>query len=305
MEQVEIVDAATAIKAGGGAFRIAEKDYHADPCPSPSLSSSIGKKLINETPSHAKTAHPKLNPDWQRDGGSRRTALGSACHCLLSGADRASIVEIEYDNYKKNAAKEERDEAINNGQTPVLTCDLERAEIIVDAAREQLRGSGLGAYAGGNGDAEVVVAHETVGGWKRIKMDWWSADRTTIIDYKTIGGSASPEAFAKRAAQMDYDFQDAFYLFVVGETFPFLAGRMSFIFVVQEIDPPYALAWREITEYDRTIAWRKVVYATSLWFKCLESGKWPGYRSGVERFSMPVWHQTRWLEREMGEEDAT
>jgi hypothetical protein len=37
-------------------------DYHADPCPEPSLSAHIAALLCARSPRHAWAAHPKLNP---------------------------------------------------------------------------------------------------------------------------------------------------------------------------------------------------------------------------------------------------
>ena len=37
-----------------------EADYHKDPSPTPSLSSSIAKLLVNESPYHAYRQHPRL-----------------------------------------------------------------------------------------------------------------------------------------------------------------------------------------------------------------------------------------------------
>ena len=300
---VEIVDAAAAMAAGGGACHLAEKDYHADPCPEPSLSSSIVKLLVNATPAHAWHAHPRLNPEWKPDGGSRRTAVGSACHALLLGQE-SELHEVTADNYKTKAAREERDEATASGLTPILSADLAKAETIVAAARSQLPRQGLDILADGAGDAEVIVVKKGLDGWVRIKADWWSSDRYTVVDYKTIAGLASPDAFAKRAAQMDYDIQDAFYQDVIAATFPHLAGRTRFVFVVQEIEPPYMLSACEIAEADRTVAMRKVQSAAATWCGCMDSGKWPGYPAGIQRVTLPPWHSNQWLEREMEEEEA-
>ena len=302
MEQVEIVDAATAIKAGGGAFHLAERDYHADPCPEPSQSSSITKVLINETPAHAYQQHPRLNPDYRPKAGTKVMDTGSVCHALMAG-DVESIVEIHHDDYRKKEAKEAKASAVADGNTPILSRQLDKARTIVEAAYNQLVGSGSTLF--GAGDSEVTIAHDNPAyGWQRIKIDWWSEDRLILADYKTSEGSASEAAFAKRAAQMDYDIQDAFYISVVEEVFPFLAGRLRFVFVVQEMDPPYLLAVRELAESDRTVARRKVAIARRIWRDCLDSGKWPGYASGIERFVMPGWHQNAWLEREAEDEDA-
>ena len=50
-----------------GIYGMSEDCYHADPADAPSLSASIAKILIAETPLHAWTAHPKLNPNFVRE----------------------------------------------------------------------------------------------------------------------------------------------------------------------------------------------------------------------------------------------
>jgi len=300
MEQVEIVDAATAIKAGGGAFHIAEKDYHSDPCPSPSLSSSIAKVLINEKPAKAWHAHPQLNTEWRPRAGTKVMDTGSVCHALMAG-DPESIVEINFDDYRTKAAKEQKANAVADGNTPILSRQLDKAREIVRRAHEQLRAAGSSLFSGG--DFEVAVAHDNpTYGWQRIKLDWWSDDRLTLSDYKTTEGSASKDAFAKRSAQLDYDIQAAFYLSVVEEIFPFLAGRLGFSFAVQEMDPPYLLAEREPAESDITVARRKVAFARRIWRDCLGSAKWPGYEDDAKRYTLPGWHQNAWLEQEAEDE---
>ena len=58
--------------------------YHADPCERPSLSSSIAKILLEKTPRHAWTAHPRLNPDFAAKDESKFD-LGTAVHELMLG----------------------------------------------------------------------------------------------------------------------------------------------------------------------------------------------------------------------------
>src|SRR5690348_15257594 len=67
-------------------YNISANDYHADPCPEPSLTQSIAK-LILRSPAHARVAHPRLNPDQpERDG--RRYDVGNIAHRLLLGRGR-------------------------------------------------------------------------------------------------------------------------------------------------------------------------------------------------------------------------
>src|SRR5258708_2254328 len=47
-----------------GIYDLDDDDYHQDPAPEPSLSSSIVKLLDQQTPAHAYAAHPRLNPQF-------------------------------------------------------------------------------------------------------------------------------------------------------------------------------------------------------------------------------------------------
>jgi hypothetical protein len=44
------------------------------------------------------------------------------------------------------------------------------------------------------------------------------------------------------------------------------------------------------------------MHAINVWFNCLASNNWPGYPRGVQRITLPGWHQREWIERELEEE---
>lgn len=287
-----------------GAYFMPEPVYHADPCPGPSLSTSIEKILLADSQRHAWQAHPKLNALWEPDVSNRTQAVGSACHAMLVGTEQWLHV-IEENDYKKKAAKEERDEATRGGFTPVLIADYERAQAVVEAAREQLAESEVPALAHGEGDGEVSVLSNERGIWRRCRLDWWSADRLTVVDYKATQGSANATTFERQVARMQYDLQDAFYLTLLEDEYPHLAGRIQFVFVVQEAkSPPFELALYQITEADREVARRKVAEGMRIWEKCLEEGRWAGYPKHIQRVSLPIWHTKQWLDHEMEMEEA-
>ena len=54
-----------------GIYNILAEQYHADPCVTASLSSSIAKILIEQSPMHAWMAHPRLNLKFKRQEDSR------------------------------------------------------------------------------------------------------------------------------------------------------------------------------------------------------------------------------------------
>jgi len=290
--------AAGARVPGEGLYRLPEAAYHADPAPEPSLSSSLARVLLDQSPLHAWTAHPRLNFAWEPEAPSARMTLGSACHALLLGHG-AAVRVVDADSWRTKAAQMERDAAIAAGELPLLAAAHEEAQNIVEAARDQMAVCGLEAAAAGFGDREVsAFARHESGVWLRARFDWIAEGRGLIVDYKTTENAAA-KPFARRAAQMGYDVQAAFYLHVLGLLDSELAGRVRFVFVAQEIRAPYALAAYELSEADLEVARRKVEAAASLWSRCLSQDSWPAYPPRIERITLPHWSQARWLDREL------
>lgn len=287
-----------------GSHRMNSDEYHADPCPEPSLSSSIARTLLNATPLHAWFKHPRLNPEWEAEDYKKHLALGTVAHNLLLGAGVEYEV-LEHDAYRSNAAKADRDAVLEAGNVPILEHEFQKAEAIVEAARPQIQGHGLPYLTADTGVVEDVFVSKSIGGtWRRAMTDYHSNDCTLVVDYKTTATIPTIGQFSRHAASMGYDFQDSYYQGVMGEAFPELQGRIQFLFAVQEVKPPYAMAVFEIAESDRAVADRKVDAAERIWQSCMERGEWPGHPIGVQRVELPVWHSKEWLDRELEEDEA-
>src|SRR5882672_6742571 len=97
---------------------MSSEKYHADPAPSPSLSSSLAAVLLSQSPRHAWRMHPKLNPRYEAEE-SARFDLGSAAHALLLEGNNQMEV-LDFPDYRTKAAQTGRDEARARGKFPVL-----------------------------------------------------------------------------------------------------------------------------------------------------------------------------------------
>lgn len=274
-----------------GTYLLSATEYHADPCPWPSLSRSVAEAFVHRSPLHAWWQHPRLNPDYA-ESESNRTSLGALCHTLLLGEGRGVAV-YEGKDWRSNAAQEFKAAALEAGETPVTTPQYEQAERIVRAAKRQL--GDLGTLT-----SELCwVSKELEGLWLRCMTDLASPDGTVVYDYKTTSTAADPRVSARRqAANLGYDFQQAFYERVMAGVKPDLAGRITFRFIFQEIDAPYALSVLELSEADVAVARRQVDYAVTRWFECLDRDEWPGYGADPVRVALPEWRIRDWLERE-------
>src|SRR5690606_31930938 len=97
---------------------IPEDVYHADPCESPSLSSSLSRVVLNQSAQHAWHLHPRL-------GGKRRMAgkaalEGQLLHAIALGQPLPNgVVVVECKDFKAKAARDERDALKEDGKTPI------------------------------------------------------------------------------------------------------------------------------------------------------------------------------------------
>lgn len=265
--------------------------YHGDPCQRPSLSSSLAKVLVNETPKRAWLSHPKLNPDFTVEHDSAFD-LGDAVHDFLaSGGQRVRVI-TGFTDYRKEGARTERDTLRAAGLTPLLEHQAEAMNQIVESVAKTLhaRGIALGAQ-------ESVFIAEDRGVLVRAMMD--SFEPPHIRDFKISGMNlANDAALGRHIADMSYDLSAYFYLRVAGLVFPELAGRLKFSWIMVEKDAPYGV---RIVEADATfieMGRRKYEHALGLWQRCLISNRWNHLENLSPTVPYPAFVENSWLERE-------
>lgn len=273
---------------------IAADIYHADPCAVPSLSASIAKVMLDQSPRHAWMKHPRLNPHFEK-AQKRDFDIGSAAHALMLEGEEAFVL-VEADSYRTKAAQEARDEAYAAGKTPLLARQIDEIHAMVRAARAQIarHEEASEAFDPRLGRPEQTMIWQEGDVTCRSRIDWLPASGNALFDYKTTT-SAHPDDFTRRAYDLGHDVTAAFYL----RGLHALTGReWRYRFVVQETSPPYALSVCEIEPASLGMAARKVSCAIDLWRWCLAHGAWPGYPSRVAYIQAPPWEEHRWIERE-------
>lgn len=268
--------------------------YHLDVCPKPSLSASIAKLLLEYSPRHAWFAHPRLNPDYEPEE-STQFDIGSAAHTLLLRDERALTV-IAADSFRTKEAKALRDAARLTGSIPILEKHYDDVRRMADAARVQLAaGDAKDAFV--NGKPEQTLIHEDGGTWFRSMLDWLPNEGATFYDYKSTGGSASPELWRRAVFDRGYDVQAAFYRRMIRAVLGIRDPQ--FAFVIQETSPPYCLSVIGLTPAAVDLAERKVDEAIRIWRWCMERDSWPGYPAHVCYVDAPPWQEARQMEREV------
>lgn len=281
---------------------VSAADYHADPCETPSFTQSIAKVLLDQSPAHARLAHPRLAPPVTAEDEPEKyvaaQAIGDAAHALLIGRGKTLAV-FDFDSWRgKNA--DARKAAVAEGKTPILSHHMARAYAMVEATRGQLGAEHDWFFSQAVGSGEVVLAWQENGLWLRTMIDWINVQtKLVVVDYKSTALSCAPHAVEDRPSVMGWDIQAAMHERGLDALDPDNAGRRKHFYVNQENEPPYALTVVEISEADLTMGRKKLAMAFDIWSRCMASGQWPMYPAETVLSRPRGYLETKWLEREV------
>lgn len=100
--------------------------------------------------------------------------------------------------------------------------------------------------------------------------------------------SAAPRDFAKKAATMHYDLQQAVYAAVLGVS-EALEDEPAMFWAVVESSPSAPVSIFSVPREAMDSGKRKLDRCIDLYLQCTESGNWPGYGQGIQQLSWPAW----------------
>lgn len=277
---------------------IPEAEYHGDPCPAPSLSSSVAKILANQTPGHAWWAHPRLNRSkaLEVEKSSKTQLSGTVLHKLILGQGRP-IKVLAFKDYRTNDAKAARDKALEAGEVPILEADMEAAEATAKNAKRRIEATDLkDVFA--DGEAEVTgVWQEDNGIWCRMRLDWLpdaarDGGHIVVPDIKTTGVSAHPAEWQRTMFDFGGDIQAAFYERGLRKLIPNVRS-VEFPFVVIEQEEPNAVSLCKVGNEALEQAHDTVALAIQSWGELLKRGTnledWPFYDNEIVAIDPPIW----------------
>lgn len=118
----------------------------------------------------------------------------------------------------------------------------------------------------------------------KCRPDLYRGDQSLIVDLKTTG-DATKHTWLKRAMDMGYHVQDAWY----SDGWALADGGDvdTFLFLVIERDPPYAHAIYELGLSERDLGRRIARKALERYATCLKANDWPGHENGVQVMTFP------------------
>lgn len=262
------------------------EEYHADPVPGGSLSSTGARRLLPPS-CPALFRHEQDTPQKPR----RTFELGHAAHRLVLG-DGPDVITVDYDDWRTKAAREARDEIRAAGAVPLLQHEGEELAAMANALRAHPIAGPL--FIPGTGQAEVSLFWQDnrAGTWLRARPDWVKGrapgGRLILADYKTCR-SAAPDAIERDVHAYGYHQQAAWYLDGI-HALGLGDYTAQFVFVFQEKTAPYLITVCAIDDMTLRIGAAKNRRALTAYQQCRESGVWPGYcDDDIPYISLPAW----------------
>jgi hypothetical protein len=266
----------TTVTEPGLLYGMTDDDYHGDPVPAGSLSSSFVRQLTQHVPAKALARHLNRRP-------TKAMNLGKAAHRHALGAGPELIV-WQHDGRTK-AGKEERAAA-------AALLATEAAVAVTEEERDQILGM-----------VESLVAHPEVSAilqackpevsafwtegdiWCRARYDLLSD--TIAWDYKTADDT-SPHGFEHAMSTYGYHQQAEFYqrgLAALGHA----AAAEPMRFIVQETQSPYLVQVHTCDPLAIEVAAALNDRAIDIYRAATKAGEWPGYPTlHAEPTGLPV-----------------
>lgn len=287
-----------------GAYDIPADEYHADPCPTPSISAGNIHTLATGCPKELWQAHPRLNLDREEED-KLTFDIGKAAHLIYLEPHLfdAAVMIIDADDYRGGAARGLRDAARGAGKIPLLAKHADQVREMRAAFEEYPIASG--AFRGGKAEQSAFWQDENTGVWCRIRPDYVVDGGRYLVDFKT-DASANPDDLSRKAFDMGWYSRAAFYL----DGWQAATGVTpeEYWFVVQCKKAPYIVTVVKLGMYDLDAGRDECRRQIDTFAKCLAAGTerkhWPAYRphTSPDRdapfvVNMPGWAHSKIYER--------
>ena len=284
----------TAITRPGLYPELTAEEYHADPVPGGSLSSTGARWLLD---SPARFAYDR---EHRRE--SLAFDVGHAAHTKVLGIG-AGVIPYPPEHLTPSGKVSEKAATVAwaaeqraAGLVPIAPTDADTIDAMAEAvlqhpaARRLLEAPGASEVAAFGKDPDTGVT---------VRALFDRLGPNVAADLKTTRGSASRTGFGTDAAKHGYPIQETHYLdaleYATGER------RDALLWIVVEKRAPHLVAVHRFDDVTRISARDLAARARELFAECQASGEWPGYGDDVLTTAMPAWWFNR-LDDELDEE---
>lgn len=323
MEGIEIVDLKPGQKIDTpGFYRCTLEQHHGQPCAGPSVTSSVLRRLREETPAHAWAFH-SLNPNRYEDEERTALRLGRAMAYLIEGGvsalkkqfvivgpdtpRRPTITQrraFDRDGFWSEAAKEGAEfwaAADARGKGRITQEEYKQLLLMADVLSKDPAAQHM---LGGEPEITMAAYDDVNDLWVLARPDNFRFSGM-ITDYKRValqGNPMSMRLLDGRITRHRYDVQ----MGLAAEVFEALTGNFPNAagLVFQSESPPYSVVLRGITEHDLRLGIRQARWARMRFRECLDSGYWPGPGEHIGNYQRPQWDEERLMEELAESENA-
>lgn len=273
----------------GMPFDVYRKQTHSNV---PLFSKSIAGKILSNNAYNAWYFHPKLGGHSKKQTDSMRA--GSILHALLLGASD-EVVTVDYDAFRTNEAKAERDTIEESGRIAVSQNEASKFDDAKNAITRQISNL-LPVYYDAPHMTELSVMYNFNGVECQSRYDWISPEYGLIIDLKKTN-DASRENIERQIANYSYDVQDRMYTYAAEKAWPEI--DWTFLFIFFENNAPHHVHIGPIAPPAQETGEAKALIASEQWRACLDKGaaveNWPDYGYSEDGFSVPFWEYKKYI----------
>lgn len=247
--------------------------YHSDPWGDvPCLSQSVATQLL-KCPLKGWAAHPRLG--GAKDKAATKAQKGGTLgHALLLGSG-PQLKVFPYADWRKNVAKEDKEDAILNGLTPVLQHEYDEALASSTAILYNLREREGVDFGELDTEMSMLWTDPNLGVRCRGRIDGYDSARGHVFDPKFT--SLEPDAWVAGMKRSGYDVQAMAYLEAIETIFPDLAGRGQFTFLLIHPEFPYTTCSVTMGGTMRSLGEDRWTRAKLSWKEGLETRRWRSY----------------------------
>jgi hypothetical protein len=270
-----------------GVYDMSNEDYHADPVPGGSLSSTGARRLLPPG-CPAQFAYDREHPPESKP----HFDMGHIAHMLVLGVG-AECQVIDAPTWQTKAARVERDEARAAGLVPLLAHQYAECEAMADALRRHPLASLLFNPDHGRPEQSLFWVDEPTGIWCRARLDWLPdripGMRMIIPDYKTAD-AVDIDALVRACASHGYHQQDSWYRAAV-QALGLAGDDVRFVLVFQSKTPPYLVTIVEMDHVAQRLGHQLNRQALQIYQHCRDTRSWPAHADDVVQLRLPAWYE--------------
>lgn len=269
-----------------GLVEIDNDAYHAGPGISKSHLDSIAPDC-GKTPLHY--WHKYINPEREREEPTAAMVLGNAIHTAILEPDLLNekvVAGLDIDRRSNaNKAAWAEFEAANAGKTILKAEDYQTVLAVRDAVHRHPVAAPL--LRGGKAEQSFYATDPETGELIKCRTDWIADSGEFILDLKSTD-DASPDGFARSAANFRYHVQQPWYQDILdilyGEHPPY------WMFLAVEKKPPYAIGLYylppEALHLGGLLARRDLRRIV----ECKQSNLWTDHAIEAQELVLPGWY---------------